>query len=511
MSQKVKIADIKPDTFMVLLRYIFIGKIFPVSLKNLFELVKAARALSVNDVTRRCSEILSKRKLFANLVHEWRYITLSRSRSSINIQELFDNSYFLTSSRSVTLFYVCENKHLQVKQETDVCDLIVAWLGKYPQLNDDESKVLGAVLQCIRWSSVPEKYVRSKLLHNENIIRSSGVEFIKKLLDLNYPSGIHFEMQRTFIRPSLGHEKVFMSIEKDKHDNYNVSMKRIQELACPSYLEVPSEYTIEPQDSMSCAVYHKYTEGSDGWQHDSLYLTGTGNKFIGITKYEVSTGWSECSDMIFPRQHHCSVFVGETLFTCGGVARFTIESFDMENNKSYARNGKLMLFVTNPACVAYQESIYIFGDVKDNNKFSDRVQRYDTVTDTVQLYEQRMSRRLTRLSPVVSGNLIILFHQRTCLVYDVTNQSWRVKEQCRTNIAHFAAVLEDNKIFIFGGIDGKKSPQGGAAVDDHVDQATVRHVLKTFSGILNPTQNRSNGTGLGRWSRQRLDISHMGH
>ena len=224
--QKVKIPDIKPDIFIILLRYIYIGKIFPVSLNNLFELVTAARALSVNEVTRRCSEILSERKFFANLVQEWRYITLSRSRSSINIQELFDNSYFLTSSRSVTLFYVCENKHLQVKQETDVCDLIVAWLSKHPQLNDDESKVLGAVLQCIRWSSVPAKYVRSNLLHNENIIRSSGVEFIEKLLKLYYPSGIHVEMQRTFIRPSLGHEKVFMSIEKDKHDNYNVCMKR---------------------------------------------------------------------------------------------------------------------------------------------------------------------------------------------------------------------------------------------------------------------------------------------
>ena len=239
---------------------------------------------------------------------------------------------------------------------------------------------------------------------------------------------------------------------------------------------------------MSCAVYHKYTKGSDGWQHDSLYLTGTGKKFIGITKYEVSTGWSECADMIFPRQHHCSVFVGETLFTCGGVARFTIESFDMENNKSHARNGKLMLFVTNPACVAYHESIYIFGDVKDNNKFSDRVQRYDTVTDTVQLYDQRMPRRLTRLSPVVSGNLIILFHQRTCLVYDVTDQSWRVKEQCRTNIAHFAAVLEDNKIFIFGGIDGAKSPQGGAAVGDQATAlfASVDDILRHIESEAEP-------------------------
>ena len=113
------------------------------------------------------------------------------------------------------------------------------------------------------------------------------------------------------------------------------------------------------------AVYHEYSQGSNSWQRDILYLTGTGIKFKGILKYDISTGWSKCPDMVVDREHHRSVFVGSKLFSCRGVNRVTIEEFDINSNTSKMRSVELRSLI-NAGCVAYKKHIYIFGGLDRN-------------------------------------------------------------------------------------------------------------------------------------------------
>ena len=465
---------------MVLLRYMYLRQFYPVSLENLFELTEAAIRLSIKEAVTRCTETFRERKLFVNMVQDWSLILRSKLGVKINIQELFDNVHFLTSSQFVTLFFVVRNDHLQVGHETEVCDLIVDWLEKHCLSIEQLASDLDGVLSCVRWAAVPEEYVRAKLLTDKNISRVPfATRFLTELLDLYHAYGLAMPNQLTFIRSSLGHEKCFVSFEIDQYDNFNVTMRRFQTSPIQSYLGYMDKNTVEPHDSISGAVYHEFCNGDKSWPRDALYLTGTGKNFKGISKYEISTGWSKCSDMVVDRKHHRSVFVGSKLFSCGGVARCTIEEFDINSNKSEMRNAEL-LPLTDVACVAYKNSIYIFGGLNEG-VCSDRVQRYDTDTDTIHRYDSPMPRALSGLVPVVCSSLIILLHETTCLIFQVSNETWEVREDCRSDHYRFAAAFENSKIFIFGDAKSSALDQGRDGGQADVKLLDARFVFASDS------------------------------
>ena len=382
------------------------------------------------------------------------------------------------------MFHLLSSEQLQVSRETDVCDLIVEWLNRIGWLRYtfEGGFDLMSILACVRWSSVPEEYVRAKLLNNKHIQgMPEANKFITRLLNCYYTYAIPIPLQRTFIRPSLGYEKCFMSFEKGQLGSFRVTMRRIQEFPCQSYMGGLGVNSFELNDSISGAVYREVAGGSDSWPRDALYLTGTGKRFKGILKYDISTGWSKCSDMVMDRKHHRSVFVGSKLFSCGGVARCTIEEFDIHTNKSKLRRSELEL-LDNPVCVAHGICIYFFGALKDN-VCTDRVYSYDTVNDIIFLFEQPMPVCFSGFVPVVYKSLIILFHEKTCLIYDVKSWLWITMDAYRTNVRIFAAVVEHDNIFIFGGIS--KPPSGRGRVKDHASVRCI-NVDHFFSHFFNP-------------------------
>ena len=439
-SKVLEIPNVDPDTFIVMLRYIYNQQFYPVSLENLFQLTHAAADLSLSEFARRCAEFLMERKLFVNLVHDFRYIALSQFSSRIDIQDIVDHVRLWNALHPIAMFYLLSSEQLQVNRETDVSDLIVEWLNRIGWLRYTFEGGFGlmSMLLCVRWSSVPEEYVRTKLLSNKHIKGTLDAnKFITTLLDCYYAHAIPIRLQRTFIRPSLGYEKCFMSFEKGQLGNFRVTMRRIQEFPCQSYMGGLGVNSFELSDSISGAVYREVTGGRDSWPRDALYLTGTGKRFKGILKYEISTGWSKCSDMVMDRKHHRSVFVGSKLFSCGGVARCTIEEFDINTNKPKMRRSELEL-LDHPVCVAHRTCIYFFGGSKDN-VCTDRVYSYDTVNDTIVLFEKPMPVCVSGFVPVVYKGLIILLHEKTCLIYDVKSWLWITKDAYRTNIRIFAA------------------------------------------------------------------------
>ena len=67
--------------------------------------------------------------------------------------------------------------------------------------------------------------------------------------------------------------------------------------------EVPTTMTYLP----AAAVYN-----------NTMFITGIGENINEIWKYNFSSGWRRCGSLVQGRLCHCTEFIDETLYICGG-------------------------------------------------------------------------------------------------------------------------------------------------------------------------------------------------
>jgi len=129
----------------------------------------------------------------------------------------------------------------------------------------------------------------------------------------------------------------------------------------------------------------------------------------------------------------------------------SVEQYNTETNK-WTTVGQLTHAAHNAACVVYKMSIYVFGGRGQNHKILDRVQVFDTATKLCTELTQRLPRPQCRLRAVMWNKSVILIGLDTCLVFDLEQQTFQQRDQFAADVDHFGLALENQRIFIIGGV-----------------------------------------------------------
>jgi len=165
----------------------------------------------------------------------------------------------------------------------------------------------------------------------------------------------------------------------------------------------------------------------------------------------------KCGDMNEGRRRHCATFVNNTsMYVLGGFVdkgKATLDSIEQYNTvtNKWTKFGQLMHATRKAACVSYKTSIYVFGGIAQNDVNLDQVQVFDTATKLCTELTQRLPRPESLLRAVMWDKSVVLINHRTCLIFDLEQQTFQQRDQFAAGVSHFGLVLENQRMFIVGG------------------------------------------------------------
>ena len=132
------------------------------------------------------------------------------------------------------------------------------------------------------------------------------------------------------------------------------------------------------------------------------------------------------------------------------------------------------------ACVVYKTSIYVFGGIGQNDVDLDQVQVFNTATKLCTELTQRLPRPERLLRAVMWNKSVILINHRTCLIFDLEQQTFQQRDQFAASVYNFGLVLENQRIFIVGGGNSRTDAAGKTTriFSDEVKSVAVMDIIK---------------------------------
>src|SRR6218665_356676 len=220
--------------------------------------------------------------------------------------------------------------------------------------------------------------------------------------------------------------------------------------------------------------------------NNTMFITGIGENLNEIWKFNFSSGWRRCGSLVQGRHCHCTEFIDETVYICGGNNKIfnrvvnDIEAYNAATEKSIGVS-KLIIGSFSSDCVAYKGSLYVFGGLAKGRKLLDCVQVFNPVEKTCTLLSTPIPRPISYIRAMSWNDYAILLGEDTCFVLDFENKNWQEREQFKTDAEawRFGAVLENERIFI---ISGCSIHVGGEALKRWQNKG-IRYI--TASSILN--------------------------
>lgn len=162
------IRDVEPDTFELILNYIYLGKII-LSTVNIEWILSAAHLLCLDDLKRGCVDFLLKTLDSVNCLRYWRWAreyeipSLSeacRNRSCQNF-DLVTSVPDLPEAPEIVIRELLMDDNLFVHSEVDVAKMTLRWIEGQGRT---EASTFVDLFKQIRWNSVGGMYVRKRLL-----------------------------------------------------------------------------------------------------------------------------------------------------------------------------------------------------------------------------------------------------------------------------------------------------------------------------------------------------------
>lgn len=190
-----------------------------------------------------------------------------------------------------------------------------------------------------------------------------------------------------------------------------------------------------------------------------LYVCGVGEGTNEIWRFHLVSGWSLCGSLTHGRIRHCVSCVGDSLYVCGGFNETegkvldSVEAFDVLSWKCLAV-GQLSSSVQNACCISHNQLLYIFCGLNQNNVTMERIQVYDTTSNACRLLTRPIPNPFAPTKAwraVVFGKLVCLFSRWTCFLFDIEAETWKEKENLRTEVDYFGLVSNNESIFVIGG------------------------------------------------------------
>jgi len=463
-AEQIVLSDIRADDFDKMLQFMYIGEM-ELDEKNVENILRAADLMKLTELTKFCVDYLTDTVSTETCPRYWKIaeqmnlatLALTCKRQCLKELDKIGSSSELSSLSETMMRELLKDDELVVESEVDVCETLMKWLNS--QTQSGHSVQPYHLLTLVRWSAVPVEYVKTKLITNNILMRDRRCfEFLSKVISYRL-TGVQFNGLNTFHRPSTGVEQCVVLVgvnkETDTFDMLHVSLQRQDHVTTTQAIPI----TIESE--VAACVSGK-----------ELYFTGAGLLRNEAWKWESAFGWVRCADMIDSRGRHTATFVNNTsMYVLGGcideenVTLDSIEQYSTVTNK-WTKVGQLMHATHSAACAVYKTSIYVFGAAGQNDVTHDRVQVFDTATKLCTELTQRLPQPAHLLTAVMWDKSVILINGRTCLIFDLELQTFQQRDQFAAGVAMFGLVLENQRIFIVGGI----GPRGQNDKDEDEDK-----------------------------------------
>jgi len=363
-----------------------------------------------------------------------------------------------------------EDDELQAESEVDVCETLMKWLHN----SQTHSVQPYQLLTLVRWSAVPVEYVKTKLITDEILMRNRRCfEFLSKVISYRL-TGVQFSGLNTFHRPSTGVEQCVVIVGLTtgldiSSDVLSVSLQRQDHVTNTHAIPAKMEF------ELAACVSGK-----------ELYVSGAGLDNRETWRWELMFGWAQCTEMNEGRRRHCATFVNTTsMYVLGGSADKlgmsaldSVEQYNTVTNK-WTKVGQLTHAAHSAACVVYKMSIYVFGGSGQNDEDLDRVQVFDTATKLCTELTQRLPRPQYLLRAVMWDKSVILIGDDTCLIFDLEQQTFQERDQFAAGGIYFGLVLENQRIFIIGGVTVHTDAAGKqtCTCSDEVESVAVMDII----------------------------------
>jgi len=454
-DKQIVLNDVSGVDFHKVLQFIYTGET-ELNEETVENILRAADLLKLTELTMFCVDYLTDRVSTATCPRYWKLaeqmnlarLALACKRQCLKEFDTIGRSAELSSLSEAMMRELLEDDELVVESEVDVCETLMKWLNS--QTRGGHSVQPYHLLTLVRWSSVPVEYVKSKLITDTILMRDRQCfEFLSKVISYLL-TGVQFHGLNTFHRPSAGVEQCLVIVggndETDIIDILCISVKG-QDHFQGMTPAIPTSIQSQNVGLAACV------SGKE------LYITGIGSKMNEAWKWESTFGWTKCADMNESRCGHCAIFVNNTsMYVLGGfckevdVATNSIEQYNTVTNK-WKKVGQLMQATSTADCVVYKTSIYVFGGTeKKDSEPHDRVQVFDTATKLCTELTVRMPRPEPLIRAVMWDKSVILINPRTCLIFDIEQQTFQQRDQFATDVFCFGLALENQRIYVAGGV-----------------------------------------------------------
>ena len=473
-----------PLIFNNILNYLYRGEV-ELSDENVERMLAAANILDLDSLKKLCSDFMIDEMNVKNCLRYWKTAVdngvddLALLGSKLFLAVLGNN--FSAISLSTDLRYVdedmmrivLEDEKIITEDEVNLIEMMLRWM--HVQKEERREFHTEQLLPCIRWSGVRVEYIRSSLLTNSTLTSSPGcLAFLTQVVSY-LTSGIPFEGLQTFYRPATGIERSVVIVGVNDGKTMTSSMQRVSLQRRGVVDAMPPVPTAKmPTEISACQC------------NGMLYLTGAGARNDEVWRYELVSGWSRCADLVVGRRRHCLAAVGANLFLLGGYSDAAksildgVERLNTLTNKSKAA-GSLAKAVHTAACVVYNSCVYIFGG-NDPSKPVNHVQMYDTAMQGCTLLKRPMPRPMSVLRAALFQSSVIILMRGSCFVFDLETLHWSERQQFKTDVLHFGAVLENQTIYIVGGGNCKDKVW---ITTDEVKSTSVLSILRDEPPVWN--------------------------
>jgi len=297
-------------------------------------------------------------------------------------------------------------------------------------------------------------------------------EFLSKVISYRL-TGVQFNGLNTFHRPSTGVEQCVVIVGLNDESAITSDVQRVS---------LQRKELITSVQAIPCTMHREAAACVSGKE---LYVTGVGESKVETWKWESVVGWTRCADMIEGRRRHCAMFVNNTsLYVLGGFVdkgKVSLDSIEQYNalTSKWTKVGQLMHAAYSVACVVYKTSVYVLGGIGQNDKDLDCVQEFDTATKLCTALAQRLPQSERLLRAVMWDKSVILINCRTCLIFDLEQQTFQQRNQFAARVRHFGLVLENQHIVIIGGGMDQKDSAGKITwtCSDEVKSVSVMDII----------------------------------
>jgi len=443
-----KIYDISADAFDKVLQFMYTGET-ELSDENVELILKAADLMQLTELTQFCVDYLTDRVTPDTCTYYWKvaeqmnHNTLALACKHMHMNEFGRiGSFSLVSSLSEKMMReLLEEDKLVVESEVDVCETMIKWLNSQTESGNPAEPY--SLLTLIRWSGVPVEYVGNKLVTNSIMMGDSEcMEFLSKVISYRL-TGVQFSGLKTFHRCPTEVEQCVVIVGLDTGEVISAGVFRVS---------LQNSDNVTSSEAKTTCVQLELAAAISGNQ---MYVTGAGLDTNETWKWELASGWTRCADMVEGRRRHCATFVNNTsMYVLGGfngqMVLGSIEQYNTVTNK-WTKVGQLTHAAGSAACAVHETSIYVFGGIGQNDVDLDCVQVFDTATKVCTELTQRLPQPEWMLRAVMWEKSVILINNRTCLIFDLEQQTFQQRNQFAAGVVHFGLVLENQLIFVIGG------------------------------------------------------------